>query len=172
MVVMKRVFVYAMLLLAGVACQKMEISEVESSVVNRDQDKVRLKAMLAERDTRWTVDELAIPAEVSGVFQITSDKELAFLLEFGCSEGGKYKLVNSINVAASALSEKFSSEIGVEQFVDFEFDGCGNTISGLNLPVATGLFSEVSGTSNVRDLTLSGCTIGNVDNVSNSLFLL
>ena len=85
MVVMKRVFVYAMLLLAGVACQKMDISEGESSVVNRDQDKVRLKAMLAERDTRWTVDELAIPAEASVVFQITSDKELSFLLEFGCS---------------------------------------------------------------------------------------
>lgn len=166
---MKKIFVYAMLLLAGVSCQKMEISEGESSEVKLDQDRLRLKAMLADRDTRWTVDELEIPAEVSGVFQITNDKELAFLLEFGCPEGGKYKLVNSIDVAASALSEKFSSEIGVEKFVDFEFDGCGNTISGLNLPVAAGLFSEVSGTSKVSGLTLSGCTIGNVENLSNQL---
>lgn len=147
----------------------MEISEGESSEVKLNQDRVRLKAMLADRDTRWTVDELAIPAEVSGVFQITNDKELAFLLEFGCPEGGKYKLVNSIDVAASALSEKFSTEIGIEKFVDFEFDGCGNTISGLNLPVAAGLFSEVSGTSKVSGLTLSGCTIGNAENVSNLL---
>ena len=158
-----------MLLLAGVACQKMYVSEGESSVIKQDQDKVRLKALLADRDTRWTVDELAIPAEISGVFQITNDKELAFLLEFGCLEGGKYKLVNNIDVAASALSEKFSSEIGVEKFVDFEFDGCGNTVSGLNLPVAAGLFSEVSGTSKVRNLILSGCTVGNVENVSNVL---
>ena len=86
---MKKIFVYAMLLLAGVSCQKMEISEGESSEVKLDQDRVRLKALLADRDTRWTVDELEIPAEVSGVFQITNDKELAFLLEFGCPEGGK-----------------------------------------------------------------------------------
>lgn len=166
---MKKIFVYAMLLLAGVSCQKMEISEGESSEVKLDQDRVRLKALLVDRDTRWTVDELEIPAEVSGVFQITNDKELAFLLEFGCPEGGKYKLVNSIDVAASALSEKFSSEIGIEKFVDFEFDGSGNTISGLNLPVAAGLFSEVSGTSKVSGLTLSGCTIGNAENLSNLL---
>lgn len=166
---MKKIFIYAMLLLAGVACQKMEISEGESSEVKLDQDRLRLKAMLADRDTRWTVDELEIPAEASGVFQITNDKELAFLLEFGCPEGGKYKLVNNIDVAASALSEKFSSEIGIEKFVDFEFDGCGNIISGLNLPAAAGLFSEVSGASKVSGLTLSGCTIGNVENLSNLL---
>ena len=93
MVVMKKIFIYAMLLLAGVSCQKMEISEGESSEVKLDQDRVRLKALLADRDTRWTVDELEIPAEVSGVFQITNDTQFNIDLINYCKELVKQEII-------------------------------------------------------------------------------
>lgn len=162
-------------LLLVVACQKTELPENNTTQENPapeavlSEEQALIKSMLAKRDTRWTVDELDIP-EVSGEWNlIANEKELAFLLEFGCAEGGKYRLENDLNLASSEIAEKFTSEIGIEKFVNFEFDGNDKTISGLNLPIAAGLFSEISGTSKVYDLTLNSFVVGSSENVSNLL---
>ena len=160
---------------AFAACQKAEltdnktekeISEVEPVLT---EEHMKIKAMLADRDTRWTEYELEIPEKEGEWNLISNERELAFLLEFGCAEGGKYRLVDNIDATTSAISGKFSSEIGIEKFVNFEFDGNDKTISGLNLPIAAGLFSEISGTSKVYDLTLDSFTVGSSENVSNLL---
>ena len=168
-----RISAAALLLVA--ACQKTELPENNTTQENPapeavlSEEQALIKSMLAKRDTRWTVDELDIP-EVSGEWNlIANEKELAFLLEFGCAEGGKYRLENDLNLASSEIAEKFTSEIGIEKFVNFEFDGNDKTISGLNLPIAAGLFSEISGTSKVYDLTLDSFTVGSSENVSNLL---
>ena len=168
-----RISAAALLLVA--ACQKTELPENNTTQENPapeavlSEEQALIKSMLAKRDTRWTVDELDVP-EVSGEWNlIANEKELAFLLEFGCAEGGKYRLENDLNLASSEIAEKFTSEIGIEKFVNFEFDGNDKTISGLNLPIAAGLFSEISGTSKVYDLTLDSFTVGSSENVSNLL---
>ena len=151
----KIIRISAAVLLLLSACQKTELPENNTTQENPapeavlSEEQALIKSMLSNRDTRWTVDELDIP-EVSGEWNlIANDKELAFLLEFGCAEGGKYRLENDLNLASSEIAEKFTSEIGIEKFVNFEFDGNDKTISGLNLPIAAGLFSEISGTSKV-----------------------
>ena len=138
-----RISAAALLLVA--ACQKTELPENNTTQENPapeavlSEEQALIKSMLAKRDTRWTVDELDIP-EVSGEWNlIANEKELAFLLEFGCAEGGKYRLENDLNLASSEIAEKFTSEIGIEKFVNFEFDGNDKTISGLKLPIAAGL---------------------------------
>ena len=166
-----KIFTVTLVLVA--ACQKPELpdnnTEQENSGPDLNEEQVLLKTLLADRDTRWIVDELEIP-EVSGGWNlISNDKELAFLLEFGCTEGGKYRLENDIDIASSELKDKFTSEIGIEKFVNFEFDGNEKRISGLILPIAAGVFSDVSGTSKVYDLTLESCIVGSVANVSNLL---
>ena len=168
-----RISAAALLLVA--ACQKTELPENNTTQENPapeavlSEEQALIKSMLAKRDTRWTVDELDIP-EVSGEWNlIANEKELAFLLEFGCAEGGKYRLENDLNLASSEIAEKFTSEIGIEKFVNFEFDGNDKTISGLNLPIAAGLFSEISGTSKVYDLALNSFFVGSSENVSNLL---
>ena len=168
-----RISAAALLLVA--ACHKTELPENNTTQENPapeavlSEEQALIKSMLAKRDTRWTVDELDIP-EVSGEWNlIANEKELAFLLEFGCAEGGKYILENDLNLASSEIAEKFTSEIGIEKFVNFEFDGNDKTISGLNLPIAAGLFSEISGTSKVYDLTLDSFIVGSSENVSNLL---
>lgn len=168
-----RISAAALLLVA--ACQKTELPENNTTQENPapeavlSEEQALIKSMLAKRDTRWTVDELDIP-EVSGEWNlIANEKELAFLLEFGCAEGGKYRLENDLNLASSEIAEKFTSEIGIEKFVNFEFDGNDKSISGLNLPIAAGLFSEIFGTSKVYDLTLDSFTVGSSENVSNLL---
>ena len=168
-----RISAAALLLVA--ACHKTELPENNTTQENPapeavlSEEQALIKSMLAKRDTRWTVDELDIP-EVSGEWNlIANEKELAFLLEFGCAEGGKYRLENDLNLASSEIAEKFTSEIGIEKFVNFEFDGNDKTISGLNLPIAAGLFSKISGTSKVYDLTLDSFFVGSSENVSNLL---
>ena len=91
-----RISAAALLLVA--ACQKTELPENNTTQENPapeavlSEEQALIKSMLAKRDTRWTVDELDIP-EVSGEWNlIANEKELAFLLEFGCAEGGKYRL--------------------------------------------------------------------------------
>lgn len=171
----KIVKMFAAALLIVAACQKTEVydnnAKHESSAPDAvlSVEKALIKSMLADRDTRWTEDDLDIP-EVSGEWNlIENDKQLAFLLEFGCAEGGKYRLENDLNLVSSEIAEKFTSEIGIEKFVNFEFDGNDKTISGLKLPIAAGLFSEISGTSKVYDLTLDSFTVGSSENVSNLL---
>ena len=171
----KIVKMFAAALLIVAACQKTELydnnAKHESSAPDAvlSVEKAMIKSMLADRDTRWTEDDLDIP-EVSGEWNlISNEKELAFLLEFGCAEGGKYRLENDLNLTSSEIAEKFTSEIGIEKFVNFEFDGNDKTISGLNLPIAAGLFSEIYGTSKVYDLTLDSFTVGSSENVSNLL---
>ena len=124
----KIVKMFAAALLIVAACQKTEVydnnAKHESSAPDAvlSVEKALIKSMLADRDTRWTEDDLDIP-EVSGEWNlIANEKELAFLLEFGCAEGGKYRLENDLNLASSEIAEKFTSEIGIEKFVNFEFD--------------------------------------------------
>ena len=102
-----------------------------------------LRAMLESRDTRWTEEYLNIPSENAGWREIKNVSELAFLLEFGSTSGEKYRLMADLDVATSEIADKFSSEIGIENFSDFEFDGNGKTISGLDLPRTAALFSRV-----------------------------
>ena len=127
-----------------------------------------LKSLLAGRDTKWTVDDLDIPELNGEWYEIGTANELAYLLEFGSTKGEKYRLVADIDVASSTIVDKFPGEIGAEQFENFEFDGNGKTISGLNLPLAAGLFSRVKD-SKIYNLTLASSTVGSADNVSNLL---
>ena len=161
---MKHIIYISAFLALAVACSKQEIYDCDS-YGNQSQEAV-LKSMLKGRDTRWTVEELAIPAEQDGWKIIKSDKELAFLLEFGSTSGEKYRLADDLDIASSALAEKFKSEIGIERFEDFEFDGNGRTVSGLELPMAAGLFSIVNNVK-VKSLTLENCVIGSDSNLSN-----
>ena len=135
---------------------------------DEDAERVILKSLLAGRDTRWTVDDLDIPTLRGEWYEIGTANELAYLLEFGSTKGEKYRLAEDINVSSSSIADKFSGEIGAESFENFEFDGNGKTISGLNLPLAAGLFSRVKD-SKIYNFTLASSTVGSADNVSNLL---
>ena len=151
------------------SCAKIELAE--NQFVEEEQmstSKAKVKALLAERDTRWTVEDLDIPAVEGEWNVISTDKQLAFLLEFGCVEGKKYRLDSDIDFATSTIKDKLSSEVGIEPFENLEFDGNGKTISGANLPWAAGIFSKAKN-AKVYDLTLSGCSVGAAENVSNFL---
>ena len=144
MKVMKKLYIAIAALVGLAACQMVELDNFEAaSPQKNDQQILMLKSLLTGRDTRWTVEDLAIPAEENGWKLISNDKELAFLLEFGSVSGEKYRLTADINLAGSLIEEKLAGEIGVENFENFEFDGNGKTISGLNVPLAAGLFSRV-----------------------------
>lgn len=135
---------------------------------DEESEKAILKALLADRDTRWTADDLDIPTLNGEWYEITNANELAYLLEFGSTKGEKYRLVKDINVSSSSIADKFPGEIGAEPFENFEFDGNGKTLTGLNLPFAAGLFSRVKD-SRIYNFTLASCTVGSADNVSNLL---
>lgn len=151
------------------SCAKIELAE--NQFVEEEQmstSKAKVKALLAERDTRWTVEDLDVPVVEGEWNVISTDKQLAFLLEFGCVEGKKYRLDSDIDFATSTIKDKLSSEVGIEPFENIEFDGNGKTISGANLPWAAGIFSKAKN-AKVYDLTLSGCSVGAAENVSNFL---
>lgn len=147
------------------SCVKEEVP-AENPVGN--DKKVILKSLLAGRDTKWTVDDLDIPTLNGEWYEIRSVNELAYLLEFGSTKGEKFRLMADVDVTSSSIADKFSGEIGAESFENFEFDGNGKTISGLNLPLAAGLFSRVKD-SRIYNLTLASSTVGSADNVSNLL---
>ena len=163
------------LLALAASCVKEELpaespadrDKVETSS-DEEAERVILKSLLAGRDTRWTVDDLDIPTLEGEWYGIQSAEELAYLLEFGSIKGEKYRLMKDVDVATSSIADKLSGEIGAEPFADFEFDGNGKTISGLNLPLAAGLFSRVKD-SKIYNLTLASSTVGSKDNVSNLL---
>lgn len=166
---MKKLYITIAALIGLAACQMAELDKFETADPQKDdQQKLMLKSLLTGRDTRWTVDDLAIPSEENGWKLISNDKELAFLLEFGSVSGEKYRLTADINLAGSPIEEKLAGEIGVENFENFEFDGNGKTISGLNVPLAAGLFSKVKD-SKIYNFTLNSCTVGDQENVSNTL---
>lgn len=150
------------------SCSRPEIEQVQAPEDDTYVQEMILKSMLENRDTRWTVDELSVPEEDNGWKIISTDKELAFLLEFGSVSGEKYRLMENIDFTSSLIADKLSSEVGVEKFEDFEFDGNGCVITGMNLPWAAGLFSRVHNAV-IYNLTLSECTIGTGTNVSNLL---
>ena len=135
---------------------------------DEESEKAIVKALLADRDTRWTADDLDIPTLNGEWYEITNANELAYLLEFGSTEGEKYRLMADINVSESSIAGKFTGEIGAEPFENFEFDGNEKTISGLDLPLAAGLFSRVKD-SKIYKFTLASSTVGSADNVSNLL---
>lgn len=141
--------------------------KVETSS-DEDAERVILKSLLAGRDTKWTVDDLDIPTVEGEWYEIRSVNELAYLLEFGSTKGEKFRLMADVDVASSSIADKFSGEIGAESFENFEFDGNGKTISGLDLPLAAGLFSRVKD-SRIYNFTLASSTVGSADNVSNLL---
>ena len=169
MKVMKKLYIAIAALVGLAACQMVELDNFEAaSPQKNDQQILMLKSLLTGRDTRWTVEDLAIPAEENGWKLISNDKELAFLLEFGSVSGEKYRLTADIDLAGSLIEEKLAGEIGVENFENFEFDGNGKTISGLNVPLAAGLFSRVKD-SKIYNFILNSCTVGDQENVSNTL---
>ena len=135
---------------------------------DEESEKAILKALLADRDTKWTADDLDIPTLNGEWYEIKNANELAYLLEFGSTKGEKYRLMADINVSESSIAGMFTSEIGAEPFENFEFDGNGKTLTGLNLPFAAGLFSRVKD-SRIYNFILASCTVGSADNVSNLL---
>ncbi len=165
---MKRIYIGVALLAGLASCQMVELDNINVSSEENSPQKIMLKSMLEGRDTKWTVDDLAIPQEQSGWKLISNDKELAFLLEFGSTKGEKYRLANDITLTTESVRTNLPGEIGVERFENFEFDGNNKTISGLDLPLAAGLFSRVKD-SKIYNLTLESTTIGAEDNVSNLL---
>ena len=146
------------------SCQKTELP-FETDSVDKESSKLVLKSMLENRNTLWTADDLNIPSENAGWKEIRDVSELAFLLEFGSTSGEKYRLCADIDVASSELSDKFTSEIGAESFEDFEFDGNGKTVSGLDLPWACGVFSKVKN-SKIYDLTIADSKVGSESNIA------
>ena len=165
---MKKLYIAFAAMIGLAACQVVEFDDFEAASEQENQQSLILKSLLAGRETKWTEDDLAVPAEENGWKLISNDKELAFLLEFGSITGEKYMLAADINIAESTIADKLAGEIGIEKFENFEFDGNGKTISGLNLPLAAGLFSDVKD-SKIYNFTLSSCTVGNQENVSNTL---
>ena len=135
---------------------------------DEESEKAILKALLADRDTKWTADDLDIPTLNGEWYEIKNANELAYLLEFGSTKGEKYRLMADINVSESSIAGMFTGEIGAEPFENFEFDGNGKTLTGLNLPLAAGLFSRVKD-SRIYNFTLASSTVGSDDNVSNLL---
>ena len=168
---MRNIYIVAALALGAfvASCSKVEMTENQpNESVQSSATKTKIMALLSERDTRWDVDDLDIPAVEGEWNVISTDKQLAFLLEFGCVEGKKYRLASDIDFSTSTIKDKLSSEVGIEPFENFEFDGNGKTISGANLPWAAGIFSKAKN-AKVYDLTLSGCSVGAAENVSNFL---
>ena len=168
---MRNIFIVAALASAAfaVSCTKVEIAEnhtIEETQANAN--KAKIMALLSERDTQWDVEDLDLPAVVGEWNVISTDKQMAFLLEFGCVEGKKYRLSADIDFSNSGIKDRLSSEVGIEPFENIEFDGNGKTISGMNLPWAAGLFSNAKNVK-VYDLTLSGCSVGTSENVSHLL---
>ena len=156
-----------LLLVSGliVSCQTFEpVIDTQSSP--EDASKTRLRAMLQSKDTRWSEDELNIPAENAGWREIKDVSELAFLLEFGSTSGEKYRLMADLNVSSSEIADKLTSETGIESFENFEFDGNGKTVSGLDLPWAAGMFSRVKD-ARIYDLTIADSRFGSESNISN-----
>ena len=162
----KIIFLSVAFLALASSCVKEEIQEDTTQI--QSPEKAILKSLLEGRDTKWTAEDLDIPTLNDGWYDITTANELAYLLEFGSTKGEKYRLMANIDVSVSSIADKFSGEIGAESFENFEFDGNGKTISGLNLPLAAGLFSRVKD-SKIYDLTLASSTVGSADNVSNLL---
>lgn len=148
-----------------------DMEPVQSSVERpSDEDvvaeKAILRSLLSNRDTKWTTDDLDIPALNGEWYEVGTAKELAFLLEFGSTKGEKYRLAEDIDVSSSSIADKFRAEIGAESFENFEFDGNGKTISGLDLPWAAGVFSVVKN-SKIYNLTIADSKVGSEANVSN-----
>ena len=162
----KIMFLTVAFLALASSCVKEEIQEDTTQI--QSPEKAILKSLLAGRDTRWTVDDLDIPTLRGEWYEIGTANELAYLLEFGSTKGEKYRLMANVDVSVSSIADKFSGEIGAEPFENFEFDGNGKTISGLDLPLAAGLFSRVKD-SKIYNLTLASSTVGSADNVSNLL---
>ena len=162
----KIMFLTVAFLALASSCVKEEIQEDTTQI--QSPEKAILKSLLEGRDTKWTAEDLDIPTLNGEWYEIRTANELAYLLEFGSTKGEKYRLAEDINVSSSLIADKFSGEIGAESFENFEFDGNGKTISGLDLPLAAGLFSRVKD-SNIYNLTLASSTVGSEDNVSNLL---
>ena len=168
---MRNIYIVAALALGAfvASCSKVEMTDNQSNEgVQSSATKTKIMSLLSERDTRWDVSDLDIPVVEGEWNVIYTDKQLAFLLEFGCVEGKKYRLAKDIDFSTSAISDKLSSEVGIEPFENIEFDGNNKTIAGMNLPWAAGLFSKAKN-AKVYDLTLSGCSVGTAENVSNFL---
>lgn len=162
----KIMFLTVAFLALASSCVKEEILEDTTQI--QSPEKAILKSLLEGRDTKWTTDDLDIPTLNGEWYDITTANELAYLLEFGSTKGEKYRLMANVDVSVSSIADKFSGEIGAESFENFEFDGNGKTISGLDLPLAAGLFSRVKD-SKIYDFTLASSTVGSADNVSNLL---
>ena len=162
----KIIFLSVAFLALASSCVKEEFQE--DATQTQSPEKAILKSLLADRDTKWTAEDLDIPTLNGEWYEITTANELAYLLEFGSTKGEKYRLMANIDVSVSSIADMFPGEIGAESFENFEFDGNGKTISGLNLPLAAGLFSRVKD-SKIYDLTLASTTVGSADNVSNLL---
>ena len=162
----KIMFLTVAFLALASSCVKEEIHD--DMTQTQSPEKAILKSLLEGRDTKWTPEDLDIPTLKEGWYEITTANELAYLLEFGSTKGEKYRLTADIDVSVSSVSDNFPGEIGAESFENFEFDGNGKTISGLNLPLAAGLFSRVKD-SKIYNLTLASSTVGSEDNVSNLL---
>ena len=165
---MRKIYVLFALLVTVASCQFRYADQDAMYDCNDKSGKTLLKSLLSSRETRWTVDELDIPELNNGWYEIKTDKELAFLLEFGSTSGEKYRLMANIEFSDSDIAFKMSSEIGVEKFENFEFDGNGCSISGLDLQMAAGLFSRVKN-SKIYNLTIQDCSVGDQANVSNLL---
>ena len=164
----KIIFLSVAFLALASSCVKEEIQEDTTQI--QSPEKAVLKSLLEGRDTKWTAEDLDIPTLNGEWYEIRTANELAYLLEFGSTkeEGEKYRLMANIDVSVSSIADKFSGEIGAEPFENFEFDGNGKTISGLDLPLAAGLFSRVKD-SKIYNFTLASSTVGSADNVSNLL---
>ncbi len=164
----KIIFLTVAFLALASSCVKEEIQD--DTTHTQSPEKAILKSLLEGRDTKWTAEDLDIPTLNGEWYDITTANELACLLEFGSTkeEGEKYRLMANIDVSVSSIADKFPGEIGAESFENFEFDGNGKTISGLNLPLAAGLFSRVKD-SKIYNLTIASSTVGSADNVSNLL---
>ena len=82
---MKKLYIMLAAMACLYACQVADLPK--TSDAGETPERIMLKSLLADRDTRWTVDDLSIPAEEDGWKIISNERHLAFLLEFGSKTG-------------------------------------------------------------------------------------
>ena len=83
----KIIFLSVAFLALASSCVKEEFQE--DATQTQSPEKAILKSLLADRDTKWTAEDLDIPTLNGEWYEITTANELAYLLEFGSTKGDR-----------------------------------------------------------------------------------
>ena len=87
----KIIFLSVAFLALASSCVKEEVQE--DTTQTQSPEKAILKSLLEGRDTKWTVEDIDIPTLNGEWYEITTANELAYLLEFGSTNGEKIRMI-------------------------------------------------------------------------------